>query len=90
VLITVEGVGTGTGLAVGLGMAAAAVVIAGLLRREWAYYAGFGLQVAAIGLGFVVPVMFALGVVFGGLWTAAYLLGRKIEREQGRAEAEPG
>jgi uncharacterized protein YdgA (DUF945 family) len=41
--------------------------------------------VAAIGLGFVVPMMFALGAIFALLWGTAYFLGRKIERE--RAEA---
>jgi hypothetical protein len=82
VLISVEDVSTPIGLAVGLGLAAAALVIAGLLRVEWAYYAGFALQVAALALGVVVPVMFVLGLVFGALWTTAYVLGRKIEIEQ--------
>ncbi len=82
VLISVEDVSTGTSLIVGLGLAVAAVVIAGLLRREWAYYLGFALQVAALAVGVVVPVMVVLGVVFGALWTTAYVLGLKIEREQ--------
>lgn len=82
VLITVEGVPAPTGLAIGLGLAVAAIVIAGLLRMEWAYSAGFALQVAALALGVVVPVMVVLGAVFGALWTTAYVLGRKIEREQ--------
>jgi Protein of unknown function (DUF4233) len=82
VLISVEDVSTGIGLAIGLGLAAAAVLIAGLLRFEVAYAAGFALQVAALALGFVVPVMFVLGLIFGALWTTAYVLGRKIEREQ--------
>ena len=45
------------------------------------------MQVAAIGLGFVVPVMFGLGLVFAALWTGADLLGRKIERERAAAWA---
>ncbi|MBA3309079.1 MAG: DUF4233 domain-containing protein [Nocardioidaceae bacterium] len=81
VLIQVEGVSTPAGLVMGLGLAVAAVVIAGLLRSEWAYFLGFVLQVAALALGFFVPVMFVLGVAFGALWSAAYLLGRKIEIE---------
>jgi Protein of unknown function (DUF4233) len=82
VLISVEDVSTGIGLAIGLGLAAAAVLIAAMLRFEVAYAAGFALQVAALALGFVVPVMFVLGLIFGALWTTAYVLGRKIEREQ--------
>jgi hypothetical protein len=72
VLITVEHLDRATGLGIGLGLAVAAILIAGLLRHEAAYYAGFVLQVAAL----------ALGVVFGALWTTAYVLGVKIEREQ--------
>jgi hypothetical protein len=82
VLISVEDVARTTGLAIGLGLALAAILIAGLLRHEWAYYAGFVLQVAALALAIVVPVMALLGAIFGALWTTAYLLGLKIEREQ--------
>jgi uncharacterized membrane protein YciS (DUF1049 family) len=38
--------------------------------------------VVSLGLGFVVPMMFVLGVVFGGLWAAAYFLGARIDREK--------
>lgn len=82
VLITVEDVPRGVALGLGLGLAVAALVIAGLLGAEWAYYAGFALQVAAVAMGFVVTVMFVLGLVFAGLWTTAYVLGRKIEAQQ--------
>ena len=40
----------------------------------------------AIGLGFVVPFMFGLGLIFAALWAAAYFLGLKIERERAAAE----
>ena len=82
VLISVEGMSRTWGLVIGLGLAIAALVIAGLLRLEAAYYAGFALQVAALAVGIVVPAMIVVALLFGGLWTAAYLLGRKIEREQ--------
>ena len=85
VMITIADVPAGTALTVGLGLAVACLLLAGMLRAEWAYLVGYGVQVAAIALGFVVPVMFGLGVVFAALWAAADLLGRKIERE--RAEA---
>ena len=82
VLITVEDIPRGIAWATGLGLAFAAVLIAGLLRAEWAYYAGFALQVAALALGFVVPAMFVLGLIFGALWTTAYVLGKRIESQQ--------
>ena len=85
VMITISGVPVGTALGVGLGLAVVCLLLAGMLRAAWAYTAGYAVQVAAIGLGFVVPVMFGLGAVFAALWAAADLLGRKIERE--RAEA---
>ena len=52
----------------------------GLRRR-------LGVQVAAVGLGFVVPIMFVLGPIFALLWGTAYGLGRKIERERAEAYA---
>lgn len=82
VLISIENASLAVGLGIGLGLAVAALLIAGSLRFESAYYAGFAIQVAAIALGVVMPVMIILGVVFGALWTAAYVLGRKIEQEQ--------
>ncbi|WP_239456429.1 DUF4233 domain-containing protein [Nocardioides solisilvae] len=85
VMITLADVPTGTALAIGLGLALASLLLAGMLRAEWAYRAGWAIQVAAVGLGFVVPMMFLLGGIFAGLWGAADWLGRKIERE--RAEA---
>jgi len=85
VMITIADVPVRTALAVGLGLMLACLLLAGMLRSEAAYLAGFALQVAAIALGFVVPMMFGLGLVFGALWVTAYLLGRKIERERAAA-----
>ena len=94
VMISVAGVDTGTALLVGLGLTLLCVVLAGMLRAEWAYLAGYAVQVAAIALGLVVPMMFFLGAVFAALWAGADLLGRKIERERAHAwaawEAEQG
>ena len=87
VMITIADVATGTALAVGLGLAAACLLLAGMLRAEWAYLAGYAVQVAAVALGFVVPAMFGLGAVFAALWAGADLLGRKIERERAAAWA---
>jgi len=85
VMITVADVSTGTAVAVGVGLAVVCLLLAGMLRAEWAYALGWAVQIAAIGLGFVIPLMFVLGGIFALLWGAAYFLGVKIERE--RAEA---
>ena len=58
-----------------------------MLRAEWAYGLGWVIQGAAIGLGFVIPLMFVLGAIFALLWGAAYFLGVKIERERAEAYA---
>ncbi|MCX6401972.1 MAG: DUF4233 domain-containing protein [Propionibacteriales bacterium] len=85
VMISLADVRPAVALSVGLGLAVACILVAGMLRRESAYYLGHAIQVAAVGLGFVVAMMWALGPIFALLWGAAYVLGRKIERE--RAEA---
>jgi hypothetical protein len=88
VMVTLGDVPLGTALAIGLGLAAACLVLAGALRSEAAYALGWVLQVAAVGLGFLVPVMFFLGAIFGLLWGCAYFLGKKIERDRAAAYAE--
>jgi hypothetical protein len=87
VLVTIAGIELGTALAVGLGLMLACLLVAGMLRAEWAYHLGWAIQAAAIGLGFVVPLMFFLGAVFALLWGTAYFLGLKIERERAAAYA---
>ncbi|MCW2795200.1 DUF4233 domain-containing protein [Nocardioides sp.] len=87
VMVSVADVALGTALAVGLGLMVVCLVLAGMLRGEWAYAVGWLVQLAAIGLGFVIPLMFFLGAIFALLWGTAYLLGRKIERERAAAYA---
>ena len=83
-------------IVLGLGLALASLVLAGMLRAPWAYQAGWVLQAAAIGLGFLVPIMFFIGVLFLLLWATADLMGRRIEQERAEAwrrwaaEQEPG
>lgn len=90
VLVTIADVPVATALWVGLGLMLACLLVAGALRAEWAYGLGWAIQVAAIALGFVVPLMFGLGAVFAVLWGTAYFLGRKIERERAAAYAAQG
>jgi hypothetical protein len=85
VMITIADVPVRTALAIGLGLMLACLLIAGMLRAEWAYALGWLIQVAAVGMGFLVPLMFGLGLAFAALWATAYLVGRKIERERAAA-----
>ena len=87
VMVTIAEVSLGTALWIGLGLTVACLLVAGMLRAEWAYVLGWVIQVAAIALGIVVPLMFFLGAIFALLWGTAYFLGRKIERERAAAYA---
>jgi hypothetical protein len=87
VMISVAGVDTATALWIGLGLTVACLLLAGMLRAEWAYSLGWVIQGAAIGLGFVIPLMFVLGGIFALLYGSAYFLGIKIERERAEAYA---
>src|SRR5690606_4463892 len=82
VMITVAGVPKATALLVGLGLAVLALLTAGMLRKSWGYHLGSAIQVASLGLGFVIDLMFVVGGVFAILWFGAIFLGRKTEREQ--------
>jgi Protein of unknown function (DUF4233) len=87
VMITVADIPVPTALGIGLGLALACLLVAGMLRGEWAYLLGWLIQIGAVALGFLVPIMFVLGGIFAALWAAAYFLGRKIERERAVAYA---
>ena len=82
VMISVANVDVSTAVWVGLGLTVACIVTAGMLRKPWAYLVGWAIQVASVGLGFVIPMMFFLGVIFASLWAGAYFLGRKIDVEK--------
>ena len=86
VMISVASVPVATALWVGLGLMVACIVVAGMLRRPWAYYLGWAIQVASLALGFVTSVMFVLGAIFLALWAGAFFVGAKIDLE--RAERE--
>lgn len=88
VMIGVEKVDAALALWVGLGLAAACLVTTGLLGRSWGYGVGHVLQIAAIALGFLVPIMFFIGGMFAVLWFGAYALGRKIASDKARWAAQ--
>jgi hypothetical protein len=82
VMTGVTDVGFTVALSIGLSLAVLCLLAAGMLRRPWGYWLGWAIQVVAVGLGFVVPMMFFLGAIFAGLWAGAYFLGARIDREK--------
>lgn len=85
--VLVQNLDTWLALMIGLGLAVLCLLVAGTLRFEAAYYVGWAIQVAAIGLGFIVTAMFVLGVIFFVLWLTANRLGAMIDRDQAAAAA---
>lgn len=82
VMISVEDVSVGLAVAVGGGLAVLCILTAGSLRRPGAYLVGHAIQVGAITLGFLVPIMFFIGAMFAALWFGAFFLGRRIEADK--------
>ena len=60
------------------------ILTAGLLKRKSGWIIGSLLQVGVFAYGFVVTAMFAMGVLYGGLWIAAIVVGRKGEAARAR------
>src|SRR5882757_9985597 len=90
VMISVADVEPGTAVPVCVGLALLAIVAAGLLRSQVGYIIGSVIQVAAVGLGFVVPVMFLLGLAFAAFWVMAIVLGRRIEEAKNAQQPQAG
>jgi Protein of unknown function (DUF4233) len=90
VLISIADVDTGTALLTAFGLAALAILAAALLRFRAGYVLGSLVQIGAIGLGFVVPVMFVLGATFAFFWVLAIVLGLRVEEAKRAREAAAG
>jgi hypothetical protein len=88
VMISVADVKPSTAIPLCLGLAVLALVAAGLLRNQAGYVLGSIIQVAAVGLGFVVPVMFVLGLAFAAFWVMAIVLGRRIDEAKAAQAAQ--
>lgn len=84
VMISVEKIDPLVASLVAGGLAVLCVVTAGMLRHEWAYWLGHGIQIATIATGFLVPIMFFIGLMFLALWLGAFFLGRKIAADKAR------
>ncbi|MCM1966127.1 DUF4233 domain-containing protein [Streptomyces sp. NPDC002812] len=64
------------------------VLLCGMLSRPGAVQIGWALQIGLVLSGFVVPMMFILGVVFAGLWWCSIHYGRRIDVIKARWAAQ--
>lgn len=68
-----------TVLILGGAIALLLIFAAAMLRQRSGWILGSFLQGAMIAYGFLVTPLFFLGTLFGGLWVAAIVVGRKGE-----------
>lgn len=75
-------------LGVGIGLSVLLVLDCALLRRPAGYAIGWALQLLLIATGFVEPVMFVVGLLFGLSWWYAVRTGARLDRENAQRDAE--
>ncbi len=59
-------------------LAAVCVLLAGMLKRDWAWYAGGVVQVLLIGCGYFHISLTILGVLFAGVWLYVLSVRRTV------------
>ncbi len=69
----------GSAILFGAFLTVAFLITPGLLKWRAGWIFGSVLQLLMIGYAFVVPAMAIVGVIFGALWIAAIVVGRKGE-----------
>jgi hypothetical protein len=79
---------SGTVMVAGSFLAVLCILDAGLLRRPWGVTLGWALQVATLASAVVVPVMLLVGLLFGGLWLTALVLGRNMDEHTRVVDAQ--
>ena len=65
---------------IGGGIALVCVVAVGSLGRHWGYALGHVIQIAIVVVGIVWWPMAPIMIMFAGLWTAAYVVGMRIDQ----------
>ena len=70
---------TSSAIVVGAVIAILLLISPGLLKKRTGWILGSLLQFLMIGYSVVVPAMAIVGVIFGGLWIAAIVVGRRGE-----------
>jgi hypothetical protein len=75
-------VGQTTSLIAGGVLLLLCVLCAGALRSRAGYAFGWVLQVVMVAAGFVVPMMFGIGLGFAVIWFFALRIGARVDREK--------
>jgi hypothetical protein len=73
-----------TGAAIGsiVALAVICVLLCGVLRFNWAWYAGFAVQAALMTCGFFHPSLAVLGVLFALVWGYVFSVRRSVLGKQ--------
>jgi Protein of unknown function (DUF4233) len=75
---TIGGGLSGAAVAVVVALAVVLLLLAGLLRRGWAWYAAAGVQVLLLPAGLLHWSLAVLGVVFGLVWAYVMYVRRRV------------
>ena len=68
-----------TALWIGALIAIFCLLTAGMMKSMRGWYMGSLIQLAVIGYGVVIPLMYFMGALFAALWTTGFFIGRKGE-----------
>jgi Protein of unknown function (DUF4233) len=76
------------GIVAGAVLALVMVLTSGVLRYRWGIVLGWVLQgVVALG-GFLVPALFLVAAIFGGMWAYATIKGASLDARNARLASE--
>lgn len=76
------------GIVAGAVLAAVMLFTAGMLRHRWGIALGWALQVIVALGGFLVPALFLVALIFGGMWGYATIKGASLDARNARLAAE--
>ncbi|MFD1212729.1 DUF4233 domain-containing protein [Arthrobacter sp. GCM10027362] len=74
-------------LGVGIVLSLLLLLCCALLRKPAGYWIGWALQLLIIATGFVVPMMFLVGLLFALTWWYGVVTGARIDRENKERDA---
>ena len=77
-LVKLGGANVGASVAVVVTFAVVCLVLAGLLRYRWAWYAGMAVQVGLLLTGLLNVALGVLGLVFGAVWIYVLNVRRSV------------